>query len=147
MTTLPGVLPFDNGDNSVASHAAWLRGLQAAVFNPLPFTKSYESAQQVITSGGPLTLAHGLGVQPKLVQTWLHCVIAEHGYSAGDEVLVAGFATDASSNRGASVVPDATNITVRYGNIAGMFLILDKTLGTIQGATNGNWRLIVRAWA
>ena len=142
MTTLPGVLPFDDGDNSVASHAAWLRGLQAAVFNPLPLTEFYQSADQAITTQGLLVLAHGLGVTPTLLQGYLKCITAEQGYSVGDITPVRF--NDSSA---ASIVPDATNITVRFANTAAAYWITNKSLGTLVAATNANWTFFVRAWA
>lgn len=114
-------------------------------FQTIPFTQSYESSQQTITSAGSLTLAHSLGVQPKLYLAFLQCTTAEAGYSIGNEVGV-GIGT-LQGNRGVSVVPDATNLNIRYGSDAGAFTILNKTTGASTAITNGNWRLVMRAWA
>lgn len=120
----------------------------AAAITGLPFSKSYESAQQTITSGGALTLAHGLGVKPKNYLAFLQCTTAEGGYSVGDEEPVSIGSHEASTNRGLSVVPDATNLVVRFGSQASSALqITRKDTGGYLNITNASWRLVVRAWA
>lgn len=107
---------------------------------------SYESAQQTITSGGSLTLAHGLGVKPKLWMGFLQCVTAEGGYSVGDEIAVPTSA-NASTIPPIGIVPDATNMNVRFGSNGSVFYLNNKSNGTQFTITNANWRFIVRAWA
>lgn len=112
-----------------------------------PLSKFYESAQQTITSAGSLTLAHGLGSSPKLVQTTLKCVTAEQNFSVGDEIVV--FGTDqssASTDRANTFVIDATNISVRFSSAGNCFVVANKTTGAAVGLTNADWKLIVRAW-
>lgn len=118
-------------------------GATAPEWGTLPFVKSYESSQQTITSGGSLTLAHGLGVKPKLYLAVLQCTTAEKGYSIGDEVAALTIPVD---SRGVSIVSDATNLNIRYGSFATAFELLNKTTGANEAATNANWRLVVRAW-
>jgi hypothetical protein len=114
----------------------------------LPFTKSFESAQQTITVGGSLTLAHGLGTTPKLYLPFLQCTTGEGGYSIGDEVMPATNNIDTGSNgRNATIVPDSTNLTVRFGNIAGVFNIVNKSTGADLLITAANWKFVMRAWA
>ncbi|WP_287323717.1 hypothetical protein [Mesorhizobium sp.] len=119
-------------------------GATAPEWGTLPFVKSYESSQQTITSGGSLTLAHGLGVTPKLYLAVLQCTTAEKGYSIGDEVAALTIPVD---SRGVSIVPDATNLNIRYGSFATAFELLNKTTGANEAATNANWALVARAWA
>jgi hypothetical protein len=113
----------------------------------VPFAKSFESTQQTITVGGALTLAHGLGVKPKLYLAVLQCTTAEGGYSIGDEVKInPNTNQQGSGNNGLSIfIPDATNIGVRYGS--GVIPIFNKTTGNLFNVTPANWRLVVRAWA
>lgn len=114
----------------------------------IPFTKVFESAQQTITAAGSLTLAHGLGVKPKLYQAYIVCQTAEGGYSIGDEVIVdPGWTADASIGRGLSIVPDATNLNIRFGNNSQNFILVNKTTGANFNITNANWKLVIRAWA
>jgi hypothetical protein len=112
----------------------------------LPFTKGFESAQQTWTNGGTLTLAHGLGVQPKLYHAYAVCILADGGYSAGDEILLAAWASDAADGRGVSLRPDATNISVFMG-VNGLVMV--STSGGYNYKSNpaSTWKLIIRAWA
>ena len=125
-----------------------LRVAQAitALANPA-FTKSFVSSEQTITAAGSLSLAHGLGVMPTLIQVRLICKTADNNYSVDDELILnPGYGGDA--NRGVSVVPDATNLVIRFGSTATTSLAaLDKTSGALAGLTNASWKLIMRAWA
>lgn len=107
------------------------------------------SAGQTITSGGALTLAHGLGSAPRLVQAYLKCTTTDQGYSVGDEVFVSGGqdAYGSTVSVGVSIVPDATNLNIRFGsNGGGAFAVLNKSTGTLGAITNGSWDFYVRAW-
>lgn len=114
----------------------------------LPVTKSFKSTEQTITSGGSLTLAHGLSVEPLFVTAELVCKTAELGFSINDVVqfpLSSEGASTASS--GVSAKKDATNITIRFGSNSGALLVAHATTGVANYITNANWRLIVRAFA
>lgn len=100
----------------------------------------FMSTDQTITSGGALTLAHSLGAIPHHVHVYLVCQTAEFGYTAGDLLLVGTSPT--GNNQGISIVPDATNINVRYGSSgSGVFSINRKDTGGSANATNANWNL------
>lgn len=98
----------------------------------------YVSTEQTITSGGLLTLAHGLGAKPSLVSYELKCTTAEGGYTAGDYVqpVDPGF-TSATIN--------ATNVAVRFASGVA-FVVGHKSTGANFNITSGNWKLIVRAY-
>jgi hypothetical protein len=124
--------------------------LEAWVKGTLPITKYYESAEQIITSAGSLTLAHGLGVAPKFIAPVLICKTAENGYSVGD-IVPASYQVSTSSadvfGMSAEISSD-TSISVRFGsNAAASFLITQKDTGAGNAAANANWRLIMRAFA
>ncbi len=112
--------------------------------------KVFESAEQTITSGGPLTLAHGLGASPKFLQLALKCQTAEAGFSVGDEILISPYrdSDGTNMNRGVTVRFDATNIRLRFGNQTNVFVAHQEqaTVGDPAALTNVNWKLIVRAW-
>lgn len=112
-------------------------------------TKEYVSAEQTITAAGTLTLAHGLGAVPKFITAELVCKTADLNYSIGDvvQIHVMQQSSATADNFGLSAKKDATNITVRYGSGATVFLLNNATTGAGAGATNANWRLVVRAWA
>lgn len=110
--------------------------------------RPYESTQQTITSAGALTLAHGLGVKPQLIQVSIVCQTAEGGYSIGDEVFMNPHVNKTSTNdQGVSIVPDSTNLNIRYGAFANAFSGLRKDTGVTFGFTNANWNAVFRAWA
>jgi len=111
-----------------------------------PFSESFTSTEQTITAGGGLTLAHSLSAAPSLIQARLVCKTAQWGYSIGDEVITHTHcdAQDASA-WGVSVVPDATNINVRYGTSS--FPVLNKSTGTRVTITAAYWKFVVKAWA
>lgn len=112
--------------------------------------KYYQSPEQTITAAGALTLAHGLGVEPVLIQVVLICKTADAGYSVGDKLFVNPNLTRTSTyGQGVAVVPDATNLNIRFGNqaIYGTFTGLNKTTGAPIALANTKWNVIFRAWA
>lgn len=109
------------------------------------FTAYYYSGNQTLSVAGSLTLAHGLGREPKLVITKLKCLTAEGGYSIGDVVLVP-FYFYTSQVRGASYTVNSTNINVKMSNFTSFHDIVNKSTGAIFTITNANWALIVEAW-
>lgn len=112
----------------------------------LGITGFYYSGNQAITSAGLLTLNHGLGVDPKIIQMWLICINAEAGYAAGDEVFVDFQTATTGTNRFNSVRFTGTQILVRYSDAAQVFTLANRTTGAAVAVTNGDWRLRIRAW-
>lgn len=124
-------------------------GKVTLVNNVLPFSGIYESTAQTITSAGLLTLPHGFGVKPKLFMTYLKCVTPEYGYLVNDEVIAhtTQVSSSAADSFGVSVTYDATNVYVRYGSGAPVFVAVNKTTGVGVNLTNANWQFFIRAWA
>lgn len=112
----------------------------------IPLFRKFESAQQLITNGGQLTLGHNMGVMPGVVEVELVCQTDEAGYTAGQVVAmndgIGG--TTSSSSRGVSIIKDATNLTIRWGS-AGV-AILDAATGNAAIINNANWRAVFKAW-
>jgi len=107
-------------------------------------SKEYRSPNQVITPGGSITLAHGLGEIPKLTQAFIVCVTADRGASPGDVVSVAihlDQGPTGSGNRGSELRMDASNIYVQLAT-SGPF----KNIGSLEYA-NSSWLFFVRAFA
>lgn len=115
----------------------------ANMSSPVGFT----SAQQTITAGGTLSLAHGLAAKPSVVIATLVNVTGELGYTAGDEVMInPGINVNSSNSKGLSLVLDATNIVVRFGsNATNSIDIVRKDTGAIAAIVNANWRLVIKA--
>jgi len=64
--------------NGAAANPAWAAAALTA----------YDSGNQTITAGGSLTLAHSLGVKPKLIQVYLIATGADNGYASNDELAI-----------------------------------------------------------
>lgn len=109
------------------------------------FTQSFTSANQVITSAGALTLAHGMAGVPTLLQFKAVCLTAEQGYSIGDEVVLHNNVLG-DGGGGPTQTSDATNIYIRYGDAGTPIRVGHKTTGAYTALTNANWNLIVKAW-
>lgn len=110
------------------------------------FTEQFESTGQTISAAGTLTLAHGLAAQPKLYFTYIKCTTAEYNYSIGDEVPVP-MNGNSNNSYGVTVVPDGTNLNIRFGSGAAVFQVLDKTTGASANITLASWEFYIRAWA
>lgn len=122
----------------------------AGAIVPSPFTQEYVSAPGAITSGGLLSLVHGLGVRPKLIHCELVCTVTgDGGYVAGDVVAInpAINSNGGSVNRGLSLVLTPSTIGVRFGASANALEILDRATGNAVALNNNRWNLVVRAWA
>lgn len=127
---------------AAGDHIRYLRG--DGTFGGV-FTRSFTSAQQAITAGGLISVAHGLSDVPSLVQLSLVCQSSDSGYSAGDVVIinVAGDYTDASKSIGTYVT--STNVNCRIGS--GGLGVANKGTGSIAILSLTDWRLVIRAWA
>jgi hypothetical protein len=147
-----GVLRWKDGTDATKLLALSLSGITTGTTRTitvpdksgtLSFTSDgFTSAEQTITLGGSLTIAHGLGVIPRFILGYFKCVTAELGYSIGDVVAVSLGATGA--NLGFAVIPDATNLNVRYGS--GTPIIINKTTGATGTITPANWTFSLRAY-
>lgn len=145
------LLDFKDEDNMASDSATAVPSQQSVKAyvdaQPAPvFAAAYDSGDQTITAAGALTLAHSLGAAPKIVQCLLHCSSTELNYSAGDFVVIGPTGAD-SSNTGVSVVPDATNLNIRFGQAAQVFYIPDKTTGVGTAIDPTKWKFVVRAYA
>jgi hypothetical protein len=98
---------------------------------------AYTSSEQTVTTGGTLTLAHGLGFRPTDVRLVLRCVSSNAGYSTDDEVEIGDY-SGAGVYYGAVVGANATNIIIKTGN-AGILMINGGAI------TNSSWRYVARA--
>lgn len=130
----------------VAGDTFQLRATAANVVEVMNLSrfKSPASANQTITSGGALTIAHGLGREPSIVTIWLRCLTAEFGYTVGQKILAnLGASDSALDDRGAAVVADATNIYIRYGANAKVFVGTNFTNGNGAAFTNTSWAMVI----
>jgi hypothetical protein len=111
-----------------------------------PFSKVFTSTNIVITAGGSVVNAHGLGGMPTMVQGRIVNTSTDAGYSAADEVIIPINAIDLNNNIGVSVTADASNLTMRFGSAAGSIGVLNKGTGAVASIDDTKWVFVVRAW-
>ncbi len=121
-----------------ANMAAMIRAAFAAV--------PYVSSEQTITSGGLLTLAHGLGAAPSFATMKLICKVANNGWSVGDLADTEMQQSAGSAAKVNQLYSSATNVLVRFSDNASCFVVANKSTGVTFNATNSDWKLIVRAY-
>ena len=167
LTHGPNLLLNNNGDNIAVeagdrsvciqgTATAWtvwvMRASGEAVRATTPaISKEFTSAEQTITAGGTVTLAHGLGVDPKIMQCYLICKTAENGWSVGDKMMLDWIHIygGTAQSRGHTLYFDATNVYILWGNSApgNTYEGMNKTTGARIAPTDANWRLVVKAYA
>ena len=118
-----------------------------AITAQVAIRSAFTSTNQLITTGGLVTIAHGLGQQPTSTYMELVCITAEYGYVNGDRIVANVNNTTSGTNRINAVLYDPTNIYIRYSNAANCFIAGDYTSGVLVTLTNASWRLRVRAYA
>lgn len=119
------------------------------VFAGIGFSQLFESAEQTITAGGLLTLAHGLDTEPILYECFIVNQTPEFGFIADDVTAVPHFSSSSSAldSQGVAILADDTNIYVQYGNAATTFRVIRIDTGGSANITNASWTFFVRAWA
>lgn len=150
ITTAAGDMAFIYADTTTQMDVFVVRKSGREVAPPTPLISvSYDSGDQTITAAGSLTLAHSLGMVPKITQLYLRCQDAggDSGYSQNDFFLLGPPGNGETADLGVSVVPDATNFNVRYGANANVFRVPRKDNGTLSAITITKWRLVIRAYA
>lgn len=145
-TSATGVIEIATTAEVQTGSATDLAVVPSTLLAAIGFSKYFQSADQTITSAGALTLAHGLGRSPVMLQIVLKCTTIDLNYAVNDLLFVPIFDDNAAAMQGASVIPDATNLNVRYGSSASAWVIPNKTSGARGGITNGSWVAIFRAW-
>lgn len=107
--------------------------------------KDYESPVQTITLGGTLSLTHGLASQPKKYAAFLKCISVDLGYAVDDEIVVRDSDQNSGGGQGygLTIVPNATTLFVRFGNIRIMGLV--KGDGSADAIDVSKWKVIFRA--
>jgi len=148
-TTPLAIVPDFSGNGS--KYVRVNSGATALEYAAAPiFTTSYSSSAQTITSGGTITLAHGLAGAPKLITAYIKCIDAggDGGWEQNDEVYI-GSGNDirsTSTPHGLVITRDATNIIIRFASDTNVFYILNEETGVGASLTNTKWQLYVQGY-
>ena len=121
---------------------------KAAILALSPISANeYESSGQTITSSGGLTLAHGLGAEPRLWMIWLECTTADGTWEVGDKIETLFNSSTSAQTRINTVSFDATNVYIHFTDNSICFQSAPEGGGAKSTITNASWDLYVRAWA
>ena len=148
-----GIVAVANGGTGTSSPAT-VAGTGISVSGSFPnqtvtntgIALPYSSGNQTVSAAGLLTLGHGLGVVPSIVQFYAICLTAEFNYAIGDIICINKTVHDSLANsRGLTAVVNATNVVVRFGSASPPLTAMNKTTGVGVSLTAANWALIVKA--
>lgn len=123
------------------SAGTWSSWVKLALASGLPV--SAVDTDRTISAASTFTWTHGLGAAPEVVTARLVCQTGEHGYTAG-QVIRVPIGVDAS-NRGISIIEDATDIVVKMGSGAQIMAYPNATTGAGAALTYANWKLRLQA--
>lgn len=103
-----------------------------------------ESGALGIPSSGTVEFVHGLGRVP-VTQVTLQCLVAENGYSRGDEVpAVLGYARNAAAPSQPFVTATITDAKVIVTRNSGNAEIWKKDASAFGTITTANWAIRIR---
>jgi hypothetical protein len=106
----------------------------------------WQSAEQTITSGGTLTLAHTLGVVPRLINARLRCTLADADYDVDDVISISLVNNSTSgTSRVNGIRMTTTEIVIRFSDATNVFVAGNADTGTIETLTNSSWKLVITA--
>ena len=111
------------------------------------FSQSFVSSNQSIptANGQTFTVAHGLGVVPKLLRLVAVCLTATGGWTVGAEgqIIISGL-----TNGNVNFEPQFANATNVYYGSGSSMLILNFSTGDVQNITNNsNFAVKIYAFA
>jgi hypothetical protein len=87
-----------------------------------------------------------VGFAPKIIQFWLRCKVAEHGFSIGDEVSPGGWRVlQASTTQPLRSSLAGTTLGYNFHTLSGGVVQVIDTAGANQNVTLANWRYFWRA--
>lgn len=135
------VLPPADGSSGQVLKTDGSKNLSFVSIPTTLFTASYTSADQSITYGTAVSLTHGLGAVPKIVNLYMVCQTADGGYSPGDIIQIS---PGDDNTTGLALYSTSTNITYRFS--AAAFAYPQKTSGNGFNPVAANWKVRVIAY-
>jgi hypothetical protein len=132
-----------DSDTAIATQ----QSIKAYVDNVISvFTKSFESAEQNIPAANDavLTISHGLGEIPKLMEMVYRCKTNDNGWIAGDEIV-----TNSQTDSGYGHWSVVKNITeVKFRGVSNKRRFAHGTSSnTAFTPDSPNWKIVFRAYA
>lgn len=107
----------------------------------------FTSTQQTILAASQLTIAHGLGAVPRVVNAWVIAQNSVLGYTAGDELYInLGDDNGSVASEGASVIRTTTNLIVRFGAATAVWFIVRKDDGHTNPLDSADWKIVFEAF-
>jgi hypothetical protein len=143
--TTSGQLDFVDEDDMAGDSATALPSQQSVKAYVDAYVAGFTSTAQTITSGGLLTVAHGLGERPGSVQLWIKCTTADNGYAIDDEIQIDANSSGAAVGRFNTIYADDTNIYIRFTDETSCFGAGNKATGVSAPLTNASWELYLEA--
>ncbi len=102
------------------------------------------SSPQTVVFNTTVTVAHGLGAIPTVLQLFLECITTEQGYNPGERVPVYfHFNGFAETGRGVQIYASTTNIVIVSG-VNGVWVMSASSRTQFQ-ITPANWRYVAVA--
>lgn len=101
-----------------------------------------------IVAGSARTFAHGLGVIPKLITSYIECKIASLGYGVGDTVFFGSTAINGGGMGGTDyAILIGANATYVYYRLHVNFIqVIRPDTGAIATITPANWIMKIRSF-
>ena len=99
-----------------------------------PTGPDFTSIEQAVSQSALVRVRHGFGRPPAFVHVGLRCLVAEFGYTPGDEEY---------SLVNVGVAADENDVIIIQPPL---FQVWSHTLFGPVNATEASWRWIVRAW-
>lgn len=142
----PGDRALVRGDSNGAVVTHYQRASGGPVIGGV-ISKEYLSPDQVITAGGTLTIAHGLGVKPKIVQGFLRCITAQTiGVGLNAQPGDVAVAQLGHSTGGTSTTQNGCLISCDDANIY-VYFINQSNGDPFRSFISANWRFFIEAFA
>jgi hypothetical protein len=111
--------------------------------------KSFTSTNQAIPTAASqsFTVAHGLGVTPRIFYVRAVCLVADNGYAVGDEANYSINSTNNGNQQLGQGAVFANSTNVGYVSGSTMMIIRRSDQFSVNIINNSNWAIKVYAFA
>jgi len=142
-------LPSSTSVGSVSStELGYVNGVTSAIQTQLDAKATmdaYESAEQTIpTTASYVSVSHGLGAVPDIIQLWIVCKTTDNGYAVNDRVLINSNLAG-SGQRGSTIWVNSTSLGFAV-NGDDQITVVPKTGGSAAVIDHAKWKAVLKAW-